>query len=144
MLWSIHTFCLAVLQGVQAIVDTLPAVRRLRWGTSPPLPEPPPPPPPAAPLAPPLVAGVALPVLESLNLVEEEEENSVWWFEGAKERSPDISCSMITRLNGDTCRINFLWGREWGLYWMVKAEEETVKVDRRGATLKHANLYHDR
>lgn len=30
MRWSLHTFCLAVLQGVQAIVDTLPAVRRLR------------------------------------------------------------------------------------------------------------------
>ena len=98
MLWSIHTFCLAVLQGVQAIVDTLPAVRRLRWGASPPLPEPPPPPPPpAASLAPPLVAGVATPVLELLNLAEEEEENSFCWLEGAKERSADISCSMIWR-----------------------------------------------
>lgn len=29
-LCSLHTFCLAVLQEVQAIVETLPAVRRLR------------------------------------------------------------------------------------------------------------------
>lgn len=25
-----------------------------------------------------------------------------------------------------------------------KAEEETVKIDRRGPSLKHARLYHDR
>ena len=45
-------------------------------------------------------------MLESLNLAEEEEENSVCWIEGAKERNADISCSMMPRLKRDTCCIS--------------------------------------
>ena len=65
-------------------------------------------------------------MLESLNLAEEEEEDSACWFEGAKERSADISCTMMSRLKRDTCGINFVRGGEWELCWRIKAKEETV------------------
>ena len=110
MLRSLRTFCLAVLHGVQAIVDTLPAVRRFRWGISPPLPEPTLPP--AAPPDPPLVAGLA-PAMLGLSEIfaEEEEEDSACEFEGAKERYADIPSAVMEGIIIEVCllcRLSFV------------------------------------
>lgn len=109
MLRSLRTFCLAVLHGVQAIVDTLPAVRRFRWGVSPPLPEPTLPL--AAPLAPPLVAGLAPAMLELSEIFAEEEEDSACEFEGAKERYADIPSAVMEGIIIEVCllcRLSFV------------------------------------
>lgn len=53
-------------------------------------------------------------MLESLNLAEEEEENSACWIEGAKERNADISCSVMPRSKRDTCCINLSERRRVG------------------------------
>ena len=85
------TLCLACLHGVQAIVETLPAVRRLRGLPSlpsPPLPDPRSPP---ALFPPPLV----LPVVALLDspgyLLGDEAEESSCWVEGAKDRNADMA-----------------------------------------------------
>lgn len=119
VLRSLCTFCLAVLHGVQAIVDTLPAVRRFRWGASPPRPEPPRPPPPSD-----VVAGVAPPVLElSANFAEDEDEDSACLFEGAKERNADILWVVMKRFQRYACYVDCWRGRERGLCWDAERAE---------------------
>ena len=123
VLRSLRTFCLAVLHGVQAIVDTLPAVRRFRWGVSPPPPEPPRPPPP---LPSDVVAGVAPRVLElSASFAEEEEEDSGCLFEGAKERNADMLWVVTKRFPRYGYYVGYSRDRERGLNW----DAETAVVN---------------
>lgn len=125
---SLRTFCLAVLHGVQAIIDTLPAVRRLRGGASPPLPEPPPPP--IAPPIPPLAAEVPPLLLDpSANLAEEEDDDSACWFEGANERNEDMLSAVIKKFQRSARCVGYLYGGECGFGKSVGAEKEKVYLD---------------
>ena len=87
---KLRTLCRACLHGVQAIVETLPAVRRLRGLPS--LPSPPLPAPRSAPplFPPPLVVPLVPPLDSPAYLFEEEAEESSGWVEGAKDRNADM------------------------------------------------------
>ena len=48
-----------------------------------------------------------------MSWAEEEDEDSACWFEGAKERNPDMLCAVIETFPTDTCSIAYPYGGEW-------------------------------